>query len=169
MPFAYSRHEIPNGVAGTMATVGHIVKLIRQGTNYPAVREIAARAVQSVRWRDKYGEAERIFNWIRQNIRFTYDPEGAEMLQRVDAILEHRAADCDDFVILGGSLLRSIGIPVRIVIIGADPSAPDGYSHIYLQAFMGDAWVGFDPSVNESKFGWEPPRFTVKRVIPVED
>lgn len=133
------------------------------------MRQIAAAVVQDAPWKNKREEAKRLFAWIRRNVRFTYDPEGAELLQEVDAILNHRAADCDDFVILGGSLLRSIGIPVQIVIIGADSRAPNAFSHIYLQAFMGDAWVGFDPSVTTATFGWEPERYTVKKIIPVEE
>lgn len=156
-------------MAGTLATVDQIIRLIREGTNNPRVREIAAAAVRGARWKDKRDEAGAIFRWIRANIRFTYDPEGAELLQNVDAILRHKSCDCDDLVILGGSLLRSIGIPVRIVIIGADPQYPSMFSHIYLQAFVGDAWLGFDTSVVSSVLGWEPPRFTIKRVIEIGD
>lgn len=173
IPFAYDRLTIPAGTAGTMATVKEIVRLIKSGTQNERVRLIATKAVSRVPWKNRYAEAQAIFDWIKANVRFTYDPEGAELVQDVDAILNFRSADCDDLVILGASLLRSIGIPVRIVIIGADPTAPSLYSHIYLQANVGVAggteWIGFDPSVVGSKLGWEPPRFSVKKVVEIVD
>lgn len=169
MPFAYTRHEIPDGTAGTYATVREIVKLIRAGTLNERVRLAAIEAIRRCPWKNKLCEVGAIFDWLRANIRFTYDPEGAELLQDVDAILLHRSADCDDFVILGGAMLRSVGIPVRLVIIASDPSAPDLFSHIYLQAEVAPGrWIGFDPSVIDSRVGWEPPRFYRKEIIPVE-
>ena len=170
MPFAYTRHTIPNGIAGTHATVREIVRLIRQGTQNAQARLAAVEAVRNCPWKDKRAEAEAIFNWIRANIRFTYDPEGAELLQDVEAILRYRASDCDDMVILGGSMLRSVGVPVRIVIIASDPSAPESFNHIYLQTeTRPGSWTGFDPSVIDSRVGWEPPRFTRKEIFPIED
>jgi predicted transglutaminase-like cysteine proteinase len=170
VPFAYIHKEIPDGVAGTYATVREIVGLIQSGTRNERVRLAAIEAIRNCPWKNRKCEAEAIFAWLRRNIRFTYDPEGAELLQDVDAIMMHRAADCDDFVILGGAMLRSVGIPARIVIIASDPSAPSAFSHIYLHAELrpGD-WVGFDPTVTDSRLGWEPPRFTRKEVIAVED
>lgn len=169
MPFAYTHKEIPDGVAGTYATVREIVGLIREGTNNEQARLATIDAIRGCPWKNRRCEAEAIFAWLRRNVRFTYDPEGAELLQDVEAILLHRAADCDDFVILGGSMLRSVGIPARIVIIASDPTAPRAFSHIYLQAEMRPGeWVGFDPSVVDSRVGWEPPRFSRKEVIPIE-
>lgn len=147
-----------------------VVRLIREGTLNPKSRLHAMAAVRDVPWKDRRAEAEAIFRYIRRHFRFTYDPEGAELLQDLDAILEHRHADCDDLTILSGSLLRAVGIPVRVVIVASDPRAPDAFSHIYLQAEVRPGrWVGFDPSVVDATVGWEPPRFTRKEVLEIGD
>lgn len=157
-------------MAGTYATVREAVRLIREGTLNPKARLLAMAALRGVAWKDRLAEARAIFAHLRRHFRFTYDPEGAEMLQDLDAILENRHVDCDDWVILSGSVLRSVGIPVRIVIIASDPRAPDAFSHIYLQAEVRPGrWVGFDPSVVDATVGWEPPRFTRKEVIEIGD
>ena len=170
MPFTYSRYSVPPGLAGTQATVQAIQHLIIEGTVNEQVRLTAVDAIRSCPNKDKECEAKALFDWIKYNIRFVNDPWGAELLHHADAILLNGVGDCDDQVILGGSLLRSVGIPVRIVIIGVDPSAPDLFSHIYLHAYVrGAGWVGFDPSVPGSTFGWEPQQYARKQIIEIRE
>lgn len=167
MSFTYARRTIPTGYQGTLATLEEMKRLIREGTLNERLRMLAIQIIRGQPWKDRLAECRAIFQWIRRNIRFTYDPSSAELVQDVDTILNHKAADCDDFVILSGSMLQAIGIPVRIVIIGTDASQPAAFSHVYLQADIRGKWVGFDPSVVESYVGWEPPVFASKRTIEV--
>lgn len=167
MPFHYTLKEIPSGDEGTFATVREIIALIKEGKQNPRVRTIATRVVAGLPWKNHEVEAGAIFSWIKQNIRFVNDPDGSEMLQDVEAILNYKSADCDDLTILGASLLGCIGIPSRIVVIAGDPRAPQAFSHIYLQAWCKTKWVGFDTSVVGSTIGWEPPTFTRKKIIEI--
>jgi hypothetical protein len=167
MPFTYQRVQIPSGDNGTDATVRHIVSLIQKGTVDERVRLAAVDAIAGCPWKDKLCETGAVFNWLRNNIRFVNDPWGAELLHTAESVLQNRVADCDDFVIIGGSMLRAIGVPVQIVIIAANPHN-DSYSHIYLQAAVrGQGWVGFDPSVPGMPFGWEPPQFKRKKIVAI--
>jgi predicted transglutaminase-like cysteine proteinase len=168
MPFNYTRQQIPTGDVGTYATVEQMVHLIREGTMNERARLLAVDIIKGCPWKNKECEAKAIFKWLRSNIRFVSDPHMVELLHDVDAILRYRAADCDDFVILGASLLRSVGIPARVVIIGAVPQHPDAFTHTYLEiALPKRGWIGFDPSVVKSTFGWSPPKFTKKKVIEI--
>ena len=169
MPFNYTRKQIPTGDAGTYATVDHMVYLIREGTMNERARLLAVEIIKGCPWKNKECEAKAIFKWLKANVRFVSDPHTVELLHDVDAILKHRAADCDDFVILGASLLRSVGIAARVVIIGAVPQYPDTFSHTYLQVLIPRrGWIGFDTSVVKSTFGWEPPKYTKKKVIEID-
>ena len=79
---------------------------------------------QRVRARDYLGEIKALFEWVQSNIRYTRDPHRVELLHSARRMLELRAGDCDDMTILLGAMLQSIGHPVRIVVVGPNPSRP---------------------------------------------
>jgi len=62
-----------------------------------------------------------------------------------------------------GSLLESIGHPVRLVVIGPTPRRPDLFTHIYLEVRHKDRWIALDPTMPHA-MGWAPAA-GVKRVV----
>jgi Transglutaminase-like superfamily len=159
---------IPKGYLGTQTTLKHIQALIRAGAKDFYVRQKAIDILleKAIKPKNYWGEIKALFEWMQQNVRYTKDPFRVEVLHSARRLLELRAGDCDDMTILLGSMLESIGHPVRLVVTGPDPLRPKLFSHIYLEAFHQGQWIPLDATMPYA-IGWEP-RTVVKQVIPIE-
>lgn len=160
--------SIPSGYKGTLKTVGHVARLIREGAKdfYVRQKAIDILIAQSVKPKDYTGEIKALFEWVQQNVRYTKDPFQAEALHSARRMLELRAGDCDDMTIVLGSMLEAIGHPVRLVITGPSPTRPDLYTHIYLEVFCKGLWIPLDATMPHA-MGWAPRTF-VKQTIPIQ-
>jgi hypothetical protein len=163
-----SLHKIPEGYSGTLKTIKHITRLIKQGAKDFHVRQIAIDILlrRAVRPKDYLGEIKALFEWVQQNVRYTKDPFRVEVLHSARRMLELRAGDCDDLAILLGAMLEAIGHPVRLVLTGPDPLRQDLFSHIYLEVFHKGRWIPLDATMPHP-MGWAP-RTSVKKVIAIE-
>jgi transglutaminase-like putative cysteine protease len=159
--------RVPSGPAGTKHTVEHVRELVRAGAKDFYVRQKAIDILmeRGVRPKDYYEEIKALFEWVQSNVRYTRDPFRVETLHSARRMLELRAGDCDDMTILLGSMLESVGHPVRLVLAGPDPRRPRLYSHIYLEAHLRGRWIPLDPTMHHP-MGWAPssPR---KEVVPL--
>ncbi len=146
------------GIAQTVMTMQ---QLIDSGARNPEVRELAVDIVRQagIRERDAAGEVRAVFNWVKHNFRFTKDPAGKETLGTPHYLMRLKAGDCDDYVVMLGALLTSLGYPVKIVTIAADPHEPRRFSHVYMRVHVNGQWIGLDGTQPHSVPGWEPPRF----------
>lgn len=108
----------------------YLIAEIEEGMQDPAIQKLAAKILSAynVPSRDYRGEAEAIFLWVRENIRYTRDPEGMELFRKPKRILELGIADCDDMSILIGALLSTIGQVIILRVIGVSSNNPE---HIY--------------------------------------
>lgn len=167
-PMPAATMAIPEGDAGTAATIQQMARLIDQGMKDPVVHELAARLVRGVRQFDFTGEARSIYEGVRRNVRFTRDIRGKETLHAAPEIIRLRIGDCDDFTILMCALLGSVGHKCRIVTISAYPAAPDIFSHVYPEVFLDGRWVAVDAARKDPAFGKSPERFIRKRVWSIE-
>jgi len=131
---------------------------INVGKRLPQVREIAAQAVSGVPPREWKKEATALFEWTRKNVRYTLDPHNVELFQSTRRSVEVGIGDCDDQAITLGSLLQSVGIPIRLRVIGLKGS--DKFQHIYVLAGLPPdgprEWFPLDAS-REFDAGWELP------------
>jgi hypothetical protein len=159
---------ISKGYLGTQTTLNHIQNLIRAGAKDFYVRQKAIDILleKAIKPKNYLGEIKVLFEWMQQNVRYTKDPFRVELLHSARRLLELRAGDCDDMTILLGSMLESIGHPVRLVVTGPNPLRPKLFSHIYLDAFHQGQWIPLDATMPYA-MGWEP-RTVVKQVIPIE-
>lgn len=159
---AYPLAKDDLGIAQTVLTMQ---QLIRAGARSPEVREQAVEIIRqaAVRERDSAGEVRAIFQWVKTNFHFIKDPTGAETLGTPDYLLKVKAGDCDDYVVMLGSLLGSLGHATEIVTIAADPHEPKRFSHVYLRVGLNGRRVGLDATQPHSFPGWEPPRYFRKR------
>jgi hypothetical protein len=161
-------HAIPAGPAGSLKTAQHMAGLIQQGARDFQLRQaaIAILVQRGVRPKDYLGEIKALFEWVQQNLRYTRDPLRVEVLHSAPRLLQLRAGDCDDFSILLGAMLESIGHPVRLVLAGFHPQRPDAYSHVYLEALGKGRWIPLDATMPHG-MGWAP-RALVRKVISME-
>ena len=152
-----SLHRIPKGYSGTLKTVGHMSSLIRQGAKDFHVRQTAIDILleRDVKPKDYLGEIRALFEWVQQNIRYTRDTFGVEVLHSARRMLELRAGDCDDLSILLASMLESIGHPVRLVLTGSNPLRPAFFTHVYIEASHKNRWIPLDATM-PYPMGWAP-------------
>ena len=163
------RRRIPTGLAGTRRTAAHVGRLIRDGAGdfYVRQKAIDILLARGVPPKDYLGEIDALFRWVQRHVRYTKDPFQIEVLHSARRMLELRAGDCDDMTILLGSLVKSVGHPVRIVLTGPDPRRPDLFSHIYLEARHHDQWIPLDATMPYA-MGWSP-RTPVRQVLSIEE
>lgn len=167
--------------------VGLIGELIRKGSLSPDLRERTIEILslkcdslgranpQGPHWcvkeKDCLGEVKAIFEAIRNPrskyaVRYTRDAMLADVFTAPErTLLKSHGGDCDDYVIVIGSMLMAIGHPVRMRVVATrrdgvpDKDAP--WSHIYLltpTTFDNPKakWIAVDASMDKP-LGWEAP------------
>ena len=111
-------------------------------------RELAANA------KDQAAAAEAIYSWIVDNI--TYDTEKATQMQNVtgylpdpDETFHTKTGICFDYASLAAAMLRSVGIPTKIVTgYVADQSIYHAWNMVYMQ----DKWVNVSFTAPEGEW-----------------
>lgn len=105
-------------------------------------------------------EAERVRQWVRQNVEYRNDPAGHELIQDPIVTLQERAGDCDDMTILAGCLLRAIGHDCEAVAVTW--RGHDAPSHAVLMDY--EAGVIVDPVSAEHVQDWPPHPYQVSNL-----
>lgn len=150
---------LPAGDAGTRRTVAEMRRLITEGARDPIVRQAVISVLRSSRVGDHNVDAQALawFAYVRA-ILFVNDPDGTEWLQSARVTLQHGGGDCDDRAILMAAGLKSIGIPVRLVVVALDPNRGGTFSHVYVEAMLpARGWIAADPTYQSNTLGMEPP------------
>jgi Transglutaminase-like superfamily len=171
MPIAFPpaplyRAPLMGGDAGVSQTIQEMRSLVDQALRDPSILRTAKDIVRSVPAFDDYAEAQALYNWVRQNIRFTKDPVDKETLYPPSELLQIRAGDCDDISMLLGTLLMAIGYPARLMTVAANG---DEFSHVYVEGQINGQWIPMDPARSDSQFGVAPPSYTRARWWSLSD
>lgn len=100
--------------------------------------------------------AKALFYFVRDNIKYIKDPVHLEHIESPMEVLITGAADCDGKAVLLSSLLTSIGIENRYVLID---------NHIFVEIkidnarkyyFQKDGYIALDPTCKSCDFGEVP-------------
>lgn len=153
--------SLPPDAGGTHATLKLMSGLVKKFKRDPMIRDTATSLVAGLRPRDWTGEARRLYEYVRDHIRYTRDVSGVETLQTPPVTMEMEAGDCDDKSTLLAALLESIGHPTSFVATGY--REPQVFSHVYVETLLGKRWVPLDASTDKP-FGWAP-RTPVARMV----
>lgn len=162
----YEVRQIPEGWAGTGATVAAIRQLVDRSLTDPAVVTTAQGLVRGVRERDRWGELQAVSAYVRRHLRYTN--ETIETIKAPSlAINEIQRSgsfvgDCDDAVTLWAALLRALGHEIRYVVVSqrADGEA----THIWAEDNIpGRGWVADDTIVKGKGLGWRAPAGAVTK------
>ena len=112
-------------------------KQIEDGLRDEYVRRKAVEIVNraGVAGHDELGEIRAICKWVQTNATYRKDPIDVEYFHSARRLIKdieagRSAADCDDFVILGASLLGSIGYQTGALIV--DSNADGTFNHVML-------------------------------------
>jgi len=147
---------------------GKLASIIRVARTNPVVRTLAMKIIQGVLGGPgvpEFGyeqEVDAIHTWVRDNIRYTRDPVRADLFENPLWTLKAGAGDCDAMTTLEGSLLESIGSPVRVKTVSYDGSE---FTHVYLLG--GSSFKPLDPTLPHEPPGMERP-YRKARVFSVE-
>jgi len=136
-------------------------QLVRTGKMSDIVRGMAANLVQDLPQKDWVGEVRRLFEYVRDSIRYVRDIRGVETLHTAERILEQGQGDCDDKSIILASLLEAIGHPSRLVAVGFKPGI---FSHVFVETKIGSRWLSLE-TTEPVGMGWTPPDVKEKMVI----
>jgi len=121
--------------------------------------------------RQKANNAE-IRNGITYNTVRSVEPVGVQRVYDIVVADTHNFVllngvivhNCDDQVILLGSLLQAVGYPIALKIVDTTDTPP-GFNHIYLLVGLPPMnprkWVPLDPTMPYD-VGWEVPRYKVR-------
>lgn len=155
-PHTTARGSLPNGDAGVTKTLGMMRELAREGSRDPEVRHQALWAVGAIAGHDHAGEARALFRYVRDNVTFRRDINGAETLQQPRYTLSIGAGDCDDKATLLAAMLGAIGIDSSFKVVAADRSSPRRFSHVYVLARLPNgATLALDPTYSNAQAGHE--------------
>lgn len=144
--------ETPNGIAGIRQTLRAMSAIAARGKVHPSIRARAVELCSGLSPKDWRGEAESIYRWVRDSVRYVRDVAGVETLHSAELILRNMSGDCDDKSILLAALLGSVG--ARTMFVACGPR-PDKMVHVYVRVLVKDRWIGAD-ATEPQPFGWEP-------------
>ncbi len=137
-----------------------LIDEVWKGVQDPRIKQLASRILQEydVPARDWKAEAIAVAEWVRDNIRYTRDPEGLERFSRPIRTVQLAMGDCDDMSILIAALLGTIGHTLELRVIGVSSNEPE---HIYPVDLLppGDP-NGYALALDATRpeeIGWEVP------------
>lgn len=105
-------------------------------------------------WRDlePVAQAERVFLFVRDEIRHSFDAQHEIITCAASEVLRHRTGLCYAKSHLAAALLRSLGVPTGLcyqrLILFDDPQ--DGYClHGLIAVWLGERWIRLDARGNK--------------------
>lgn len=141
-----------------------MAKLAKAGKTNIEIREKALELTRYLRPKDWGGQVHALFEFVRDQIRYTRDVFGVETVHTPEQILKTEQGDCDDKSILLAALLQSIGHPAQFVAVGFRQAGQ--FEHVFVQTKMGQRWISLD-ATEPVRMGWEPPRIVTRMIETV--
>lgn len=103
----------------------------------------------------------RIFNYVRDMIKYVKDPRYNEMdfdyIQTPKQTLERSAGDCDDQAILLASMLESVGYGSNLCFVDTEGNDPPVFNHMYVKVTVDNKEYVLDATCKTCKIGEYPP------------
>ncbi len=111
----------------------------------PQIVALAQELTQGMN--ERWAAVKKVAEWVHREIRYAIADSPSARLA-----LEKRTGDCGPHATLTVALLRSVGIPARLVGgLVYTPSYGGSFGqHAWVEVFLGkDGWVAFDPTTGE--------------------
>jgi len=142
----------------------------------PEIQKTADRITARIRNKDKRKQAEVIYAWVVNNIRYVaiYLGAGGYVPHTAESILANRYGDCKDYVTLTEALLAAKGIASTPVIVNATnrfaiPGIPTPAAFNHAILYIPDFNVYLDPTARTLPFGILAPLEANKHVLHTRD
>lgn len=143
---------IPDGPAGTRATLRAMRQFVKAGKEDYRLRQLALSLVGPLPAKDWWSEIQTLHAFVRDRIRYVRDIKGIETLATPDETLRIGQGDCDDKSVLLATLLETLGHPARFVAVALQPGQ---YSHVLVETKLGKNWIPLETTENVPA-GWYP-------------
>ena len=153
-----------------------LTDLIEDGMRDELVRQKAVQILNNagVRGHDELGEIKAITKWVQNYMVYRKDGWNVEFFHTARRLIRDiengtSAGDCDDFVILGGALLGSMGYPVGALIVDSNNDGVFNHVMLVTKTFsptrqFGDSWIPIELIYPEFKIGESVP---ISNVYPL--
>jgi transglutaminase-like putative cysteine protease len=152
-PLSSQLLALPDGDAGTRATLEIMARLVRQYRKDLAMRELALSIVRDVSgWKDFFGMAAALCLWVHGHIQYVRDIRDVETVQTPDKTLALGQGDCDDQSTLLATLLEAVGFPTHFVAIKTEVGAQ--FVHVLCEADIDGNWTPLETTEK-----WRPGTF----------
>jgi transglutaminase-like putative cysteine protease len=152
---------IPPGDDGIAATLSLMARIARAYSKLPQFYVLAREITRDVESKDAFGEATAIYDFVRENVRYTGDIEGVESVQTPDRTLDLASGDCDDQSIMVATLALSLGLKARFQAAGLRGG---DLEHVWPEIAIGDSWYAVD-TTEPGGVGWRPPGITKRLIV----
>ena len=158
--------QLPDGVAGTSATLNAMRALVQKGKTNPSVLSLARDLNINLPQKDYQGEIVNVFNYVQNYIRYIQDVAGVETLASPDVTIRVGQGDCDDKAILLASLLQAINHPAQFVALSFAQDQGQ-FSHVIVETALENGQeIAMDPT-EPYPIGWYPPGNPKRMVVKV--
>ena len=147
------RGWIPGGLSGTRITLTLMRRYVEAAQSDPFLYQLARSIVANIPGKDHAAEAAALYQWVRRNIRYRWDPKDHESLQTPFNTVRMHSGDCDDMSILIAALAESLGLRARFMVGGHTKGE---YQHVWPEVAVGGRWMALDATENRGA-GWRPP------------
>lgn len=164
VPWAEARLHSESYVDSVSDRLERIANVIRERRGQDRWRELATRILTARRgdgfgWAiqemDHEAELQGLYEYVKANVRYVYDPAGIDTVYPPELALERRSGDCDCQTALLGVLAEAVGYPVKLRGVSYDGRR---IHHVYpLAAVVHEVrpyWVALD-TVASSQAGEE--------------
>lgn len=133
----------------------------RVGKMSMAVRETALDLTRDLAQKDWFGEARRIHEFVRDDIRYVKDIRGVETVQTPERTLINKSGDCDDKTALASAMLETLGHPTRLVAIAFKPGK---FIHVFPEVWIRGEWIAVE-TTEPKPLGWKPKKKHHRMVV----
>jgi transglutaminase-like putative cysteine protease len=157
-----SLQSIPDGVAGTKATLNIMRRFVREYKKSLPVRELALSLVRPLPGHKNWvGQIKALHRYVQKRIQYVRDIRGVETIATPLVTIQSGQGDCDDQAVLLAALLESIGHRTRFVAIRQTTFGP--FVHVFTEAKIGSRWIPLETT--ENMRAGAPMRFAGRLVV----
>ena len=121
--------------------IGSIKNTIKRAAINTAITSLVKNIIGSPD--GDYNAVEKTYDFVKSNIKFEEEPFGQDNYQYPTHTLQTRTGDCEDHVLLLGSLLIAQGYKVGVKLI---PRGGEKY-HVYLVVKTNIGWLPLDTTI----------------------
>lgn len=165
--------RIRSGVEGTRDTLQLMDRLIEEGKKSPAVAELSEEILSrhGGQPHNDVSQVKAVWRALAKDFFYVNDPRRLEGLRHPDKLARKMLdfirgqgpkpiGDCDDYTILGRSLLEFLGYETKSRAVGTMTAGR--YNHVYPMVRMKNGrWVGLEATIRKPRFGFWPASSTV--------